>query len=70
MIDIIGTDHAPHTMDEKGETFGMSSQGFLVLKTFFPYLTLLNQGKISFKTIRRLLCENPAKIFNIPQKEP
>lgn len=69
MIDIIGTDHAPHTMDEKGGNIWDAPPGVPGIENILSLLlTLLNQGKISFKTIRRLLCENPAKIFNIPQK--
>lgn len=69
MIDIIGTDHAPHTMEEKEENIWDAPPGVPGIEIILPLLlTLLNEGKISFKTIRRLLCENPAKIFNIPQK--
>ena len=68
-IDIIGTDHAPHTLDEKKQDVWNAPPGIPGLETILPLLlTQLNQGKISFGDIKRLLCETPAKIFNIPNK--
>lgn len=68
-IDIIGTDHAPHTIEEKKKDVWNAPPGIPGLETILPLLlTQLNQGKISVGDIKRLLCENPAKIFNIPNK--
>lgn len=68
-IDIIGTDHAPHTMEEKSEDVWNAPPGVPGLETILPLLlTQLNQGNMSFAGIKRLLCETPAKIFNIPHK--
>lgn len=68
-IDIIATDHAPHTLEEKGLDVWSSPPGIPGLETALPLLlTLLNQGKISLSDLKRLLCENPARIFNITQK--
>jgi len=68
-IDIIGTDHAPHTLEEKKKDVWNAPPGIPGLETILPLLlTQLNQGKISVEDIKRLLCENPAKIFNIPNK--
>ena len=52
----------------KGETFGMLPGVPGIENILSLLLTLLNQGKISFKTIRRLLCENPAKYLIFPYK--
>jgi dihydroorotase len=68
-IDIIGTDHAPHTLDEKKKDVWNAPPGIPGLETILPLLlTQLNQGKIALGDIKRLLCETPAKIFNIPNK--
>lgn len=68
-IDIIGTDHAPHTLEEKKKDVWTAPPGIPGLETILPImLTHLNQGKIFLGDIKRLLCENPAKIFNIPHK--
>jgi dihydroorotase len=68
-IDIIGTDHAPHTLEEKEKDVWNAPPGIPGLETILPLLlTQLNQGKINVEDIKRLLCENPAKIFRIPHK--
>jgi dihydroorotase len=68
-IDIMGTDHAPHTLEEKKKDVWNAPPGIPGLETILPLLlTQLNQGKISVRSIKRLLCENPAKIFSIPHK--
>lgn len=68
-IDIIGTDHAPHTLEEKKKDVWTAPPGIPGLETILPImLTHLNQGKIFLGDIKRLLCENPVKIFKIPHK--
>jgi dihydroorotase len=68
-IDIIGTDHAPHTLEEKEKNIWNAPPGVPGLETILPLLlTQFNHGKIHLNGIKRLLCENPAKIFNIPHK--
>jgi len=68
-IDIIGTDHAPHTVKEKEKNVWEAPPGIPNLETTLPLLlTKVNENKIGFKDIKRLLCENPAKIFNLENK--
>jgi dihydroorotase len=68
-IDIIATDHAPHTLEEKSQDVWNAPPGVPGLETALPLLlTLINQGKLTLDHLRRLLCENPARIFNIPHK--
>ena len=67
--DIIGTDHAPHTIAEKEENIWNAPPGIPGLETALPLiLTQINRGKISFGELKRLLCENPAEIFNLKNK--
>ncbi len=67
--DIIGTDHAPHTIDEKKQNIWKAPPGIPGLETALPLLlTEINRRNMSFTDIKRLLCENPAKIFNMHHK--
>lgn len=67
--DIIGTDHAPHTIAEKKKNVWDAPPGIPGLETALPLLlNQINLGKISFHDLRRLLCENPAKLFKIENK--
>jgi len=64
-IDIIESDHAPHTKAEKDSDnppFGVPG-----LETTLPLLlTAVSEGKLSIEDVKRLCHTNPAKIFNIP----
>lgn len=68
-IDIIGSDHAPHTLEEKEMDVWDAPPGIPNLEVTLPLLlTQINEKNMSFKHIKRLLCENPAKIFGIKSK--
>lgn len=68
-IDIIGTDHAPHALKEKEKNVWEAPPGIPNLETTLPLLlNKVNENKIGFNDIKLLLCENPAKIFNIENK--
>lgn len=65
-IDIIGTDHAPHTIHEKEKNVWEAPSGIPNLETILPLLlTQIHLNKMTFGDIKRLLCEKPAKIFNL-----
>jgi len=63
LIDTIGTDHAPHLIEEKLEkvTFGMPG----VETSLALMLNAYNEGRIKLSTIQKLMCENPAEIMKI-----
>ena len=65
-IDTIGTDHAPHLIEEKMEkvTFGMPG----VETSLALMLTAYNEGKIELSVIQKLMCENPAEIMKIVRR--
>lgn len=68
-IDIIGTDHAPHTLKEKQKGVWDSSPGIPNLETTLPlFLTEVNKGNIPLAFIPKILSENPAKVFNLKNK--
>ena len=68
-IDIIGTDHAPHTVTEKEKNIWDAPPGIPNLETTLPLLlTEINRHNMTFTDLKRLICENPAKIFNLKNK--
>ena len=68
-IDVIATDHAPHTLDEKDNTyFKAPSGGPLVQHSLVTMLELHKQGKISLETIVQKMCHNPAILFDIERR--
>ena len=72
-IDIIGSDHAPYTKEEKergSEDIFTPPAGFPGLSTRLPLLfTAAKEGKIRLDKMVELICENPAKIFNLYPKK-
>lgn len=68
-IDIIGTDHAPHTIPEKEKDVWNALPGIPNLETTLPILlTQINQRDITFTDLKRLFCEKPAEIFHLEGK--
>ncbi len=66
---IIGTDHAPHTLDEKNQGTWNSSPGIPNLETVIPLLlTEVNKGNLKLELIPKILSENSCKIFNLKNK--
>ncbi|MDO5825964.1 MAG: dihydroorotase family protein [Methanosphaera sp.] len=68
-FDSIGTDHAPHTLEEKTKDTWTSAAGIPGLEvTMKLLLTQLNKGKLTLDEIIRLTSLNPSRIFNIENK--
>ena len=66
---IIGTDHAPHTLDEKNNGVFTSSPGIPALETVVSLLlTEVNKGNLDFALIEKIFSENAAKRFNLESK--
>ena len=67
-IDMIATDHAPHSAEEKSKGLAGSAFGIVGLETAFPllYTHLVKPGIIGLEQLIRLLSENPRKRFGIP----
>lgn len=68
-IDVIATDHAPHTLDEKKNPYTSSpSGGPLVQHAVVAMFEAYHQGKISVEKIVEKMAHNPAKIFKIEKR--
>ena len=67
-VDMIATDHAPHSAEEKSKGLAGSSFGIVGLETAFSvlYTKLVKNGIISLEKLAEVLCENPRKRFGIP----
>jgi dihydroorotase len=68
-IDIIATDHAPHTIEEKENTyFKAPSGGPLVQHSLVAMLEFYHQGKVSLEWIVNKMCHAPADCFQVKER--
>ncbi len=68
-VDMIATDHAPHSAEEKSKGLAGSSFGIVGLETAFPvmYTHLVKKGIITLDRVVELMCKNPRARFGIPE---
>ena len=66
-VDMIATDHAPHSAEEKSGGFAKSAYGIVGLETAFPvlYTKLVREGILSAEQLVRMLTEAPNRRFHI-----
>lgn len=63
-VDVLGSDHAPHTLAEKAEKYPASPSGMPGVQTILPLmLNHVNDGKLSLERLVGLMCENPRRVF-------
>ena len=68
-IDVIATDHAPHTLEEKSQSYLKApSGGPLVQHSLNALLQLYKQGKLSLEKIVEKACHNVAILFEIDRR--
>lgn len=68
-IDTIGSDHAPHTREEKMLPYWDAPSGIPGVETTFSLLiAAIRQGKLSIERMVQLCCESPARIFGLKRK--
>ena len=68
-IDVIATDHAPHTMEEKSNTyFNAPSGGPLVQHALLAMLEKVEEGKITIERVVEKMAHAPAILFNIVER--
>ena len=67
-IDMIATDHAPHSAEEKAKGLAGSMFGVVGIETAFPvlYTHLVKPGILSMEKLIELMAVNPRKRFEIP----
>ena len=67
-IDVIATDHAPHTAEEKSRGFARSAMGIVGMETAFPvlYTRLVRGGRITLERLLEAMSTAPRRIFNLP----
>lgn len=66
-IEVVATDHAPHTAEEKSRGLAGSAMGIVGLETAFPllYKYMVLTGKITLEKLIALMSENPRRIFGL-----
>lgn len=68
-IDVIATDHAPHTLEEKNNVYTSAPSGGPLVQHALPaMLEKYHGGKISLEKIVEKMCHNPAKLFQIKKR--
>ena len=68
-IDVIATDHAPHSAEEKSRGLAGSAMGIVGLETAFPvlYTKLVKSGRITLERLVEALSIAPRRIFRLPE---
>lgn len=70
VIDTIGSDHAPHTSEEKMQPYGICPSGVPGMETTLPLLlNAYHQGKLTLRQIVNLTSCRPREIFNLPSHQ-
>ncbi|MGB3464081.1 MAG: dihydroorotase [Cyclobacteriaceae bacterium] len=68
-IDVLATDHAPHTIEEKSNSyFSAPSGGPLVQHALVSLMEFKKEGRISIEKIVEKACHNPAILFRIKER--
>ena len=68
-LDTIGTDHAPHTLEEKDRPYIKAPSGIPVIQSALPsLLEHFHNGLLSLELIAEKTAHNPARIFNVEER--
>jgi dihydroorotase len=69
IVDVLGSDHAPHTLEEKAKTYPASPSGMTGVQTLVPImLDHVNAGRLSLARFVDLTSAGPARVFDIACK--
>ncbi len=69
VVDVLGSDHAPHTLEEKSKPYPNSPSGMPGVQTLVPVmLDHVNKGRLSIERLVDLTSHGPARIFGISRK--
>lgn len=68
-IQVIATDHAPHTLEEKAKEYPQSPSGMPIVENSLALmLNEVNAGRCTLQTIVHAMCEAPARVWDIVNK--
>lgn len=69
IVDVLGSDHAPHTLEEKSKVYPASPSGMTGVQTLVPLmLDHINAGRLSLARFVDLTSAGPARLFNMALK--
>jgi dihydroorotase len=69
LVDVLGSDHAPHTLEEKAKTYPDTPSGMTGVQTLVPImLDHVQAGRLSLERFVDLTSAGPARIFQIARK--
>ncbi len=69
IVDVLGSDHAPHLKSNKDKEYPNTPSGMPGVQTIFPIMIdHVNNGKLTLTQLINLMCENPCRIFGIKNK--
>lgn len=69
VIDVIGSDHAPHTLEEKSAAYPQSPSGMPGVQTLLPVmLNHVAAGRLTLSRLVDLVCSGPARVWGIASK--
>lgn len=69
VVDVLGSDHAPHTLAEKAQPYPTSPSGMTGVQTLLPImLDHVNAGRLSLQRLVDLTSAGPARVFGIESK--
>ena len=69
IVDVVGSDHAPHTLEEKGQEYPDTPSGMTGVQTLLPLLLdHVHQGRLGLERVVDLTSAGPARIFGIAGK--
>ena len=69
VVDLVGSDHAPHTLEEKGKPYPESPSGMTGVQTLLPLLLdHVHAGRLSLSRLVDLTSAGPARVFGIEGK--
>lgn len=69
LVDVLGSDHAPHTLEEKAKPYPQSPSGMTGVQTLVPVmLDWVNKGRLSIERFVDLTSHGPQRIFGIAGK--
>jgi dihydroorotase len=69
IVDVLGTDHAPHTREEKEKPYPASPSGMPGVQTIVPVmLTHVNAGRLTLERFVDLMSHGPQRVFGLADK--